>query len=134
MSAFTALNTGLYSTLSGGTALTTLLGGTAVYYLHAPEGASLPYVVWNYQGGGDENQTPSRMKNLLLFIRGYAATPSLAGSIDTQVDALLHGQTLTVSGWTNFWTNREEDLALVEYEPTGENIYMAGGMYRVRLT
>ena len=134
MSAFTALNTGMYTKLSGGTALTTLLGGTAVYYLHAPEGASLPYVVWNYQGGGDENITPSRMKNLMVFVRGYATTPALAGSIDTQIDALLHKQTLSVSGWTNFWTHREEDLALVEYEPTGNNIYMTGGMYRVRLT
>ena len=134
MSAYNALNTGIYSTLSGGTALTTALGGTAIYYQQAPDEAALPYVVWSYQGGGDDNITPSRMKSLLVYVRGYAATPALAGTIDTYCDALLHGKTITVTGWKNFWTAREEDISLVENPPDGAPIFSAGGIYRIRLT
>lgn len=134
MSVFNALNTGIYSTLSAGTALTTVLGGTAIYYQQAPDGAALPYVVWNYQGGGDDNLTQSRMKNLLVYVRGYAASPALAGTIDAYCDALLHGKTISVTGWTNFWTAREEDISLVENLPDKTRVYSEGGVYRVRLT
>ncbi len=54
-----ALETALYNTLSGGTALTALLaGGTAapsIYNQQAPDEAAFPYVVFALQGGGDEN-------------------------------------------------------------------------------
>ena len=134
MSAFNALNTGILSTLSGGTALIGALGGTAIYYQQAPDGAALPYVVWNYQGGGDENITQSRMKNLLVYVRGYAASPALAGTIDAYCDALLHNKTISVTGWSNFWTAREEDISLVENLPDNTRIYSEGGIYRIRLT
>jgi len=132
-----SLDGALYSTLSGGTALTSLIGGTAsprIYHLQAPEGAALPYLVFNIQGGGDENMTANRTKNLVVFVRGYSGvTPAQAGSIDAQVDALLHYQSLNVSGWTNFHLAREQDLELVENVPSGGQIFMSGGMYRVRL-
>ena len=134
MSAFNALNTGIYTTLSGGTALIGALGGTAIYYQQAPDEAALPYVVWNYQGGGDDNITPSRMKSLLVYVRGYAADSALAGTIDAYCDALLHGKKIPVTGWNNFWTAREEDIAIVENPPDAARIYSAGGIYRVRIT
>ena len=134
MSITNALNTGILSTLSGGTALTGALGGTAIYYQQAPDKAALPYVVWNYQGGGDDNLTQSRMKNLLVYVRGYADSPALAGTIDAYCDELLHGKTITVTGWSNFWTAREEDISLVENLPDNTRIYSEGGIYRIRLT
>lgn len=134
MSAYNALNAAIYSKLSGGTALTTLLGGTAVYFAVAPEGAALPYVVWSYQGGGDENLTSNRMKNLLVYIRCYASTHALAGSVDVQADALLHKSTLSVTGWHNIQFMREDDIFTVEQPPDNAPVYSAGGFYRVRLT
>ena len=57
-----ALTSAIYTTLTGGTALTSLLAGTAsVYYNAAPDDATFPYVVFNYQSNLEENQTPSRM-------------------------------------------------------------------------
>ena len=125
----------MYSRLSGGTALTSLLASTAsIYHGRVPDGAAFPYVVFNLQGGGDENITPSRMKNIVLYVRGYSKTSQAgAGSIDAQIDALLHGQTLSVSGWVNFWTARESDLSGFEPMPNGETIWNAGGMYRIRI-
>ena len=134
-----ALSTALYSRLQG-TAITALLAGTtSIYHMQAPEGASFPYIVWNIQGGGDENLDANRTKNLVLFIRTFVkrqagtSAGSLAGSIDAQVDAALHLAPLTLSGWSNIWLARESDLELVQTEPTGNEIYMAGGLYRCRL-
>jgi hypothetical protein len=129
-----ALDSALYSRLQG-TAITALLAGTtSLYHIQAPENATLPYIVWNIQGGGDENLDANRTKNLVLFIRAYSEnSAATAGSIDAQVDTALHLAPLTVSGWTNIWFAREQDLESVQLEPSGNRFFMAGGLYRVRL-
>lgn len=133
MSVYNALNTAIYNQLKAGTALITALGGTALYYLQAPDEAVQPFVVWSYQAGGDENQTPNRTKNIVVNVRSFARTAAQAGTIDALVDGRLHMQTLSVSGWTNFWLARETEVALVENLPNVEKSYMAGALYRVRL-
>lgn len=128
------LDTALFSKMSSGTALTALLAGTnSIYHLHAPEGASMPYVVFNIQGGGNENITPSDMRNYLVYVRGYAGTAVVAGSIDTQISALLDKGTLSVSGYTNFWTVRETDIESADLLPNGKYVYGSGAIYRIRL-
>lgn len=130
-----ALDAAIYSRLQG-SASTYLSGTTAIYHIQAPEGAALPYIVWNLQGGGDENLDANRTKNLVVFIRAYArgaGSAALAGTIDNQIDAALHLNPLTVSGWTNIWLARETDIESVELEPNGTPIYTAGGLWRVRL-
>ena len=135
MSIYNVINAGLYSKLQGGTALTSLLSGTtAIYYQEAPAGASLPYVVFDHQGGGPDNINPSDMRNQIVYVRGYASTPALAGSVDAHCSTLLHRGSVTVSGYTTFYCVRETDLSLVETTPAGERIYSAGALYRVRLT
>jgi hypothetical protein len=134
MSVFNVLNAAIYTTLSGGTALTNLLGGTLVYYQQAPDGKAPPYLIYNFQGGGYEAITPRDMWNGIYFVRGFSPNAATAGSIDAQAHALLHKKALSVAGWTNFWLVREQDMALVENLPNGKKLYMAGGMYRVRLS
>lgn len=134
MSVFNVLNAGLMTKLGGDATLVNLLGGTAIYYLHAPDDADLPYVVWNYQAFGDENLSANRTKNGLVFVRGYNQTgPALAGTIDARIDSLLHLKPLTVTGWSNFWIAREQDLSNIEIDSANVKTWMAGGMYRVRL-
>ena len=129
-----ALNQSLYNKLNGATALTALLAGTtSIYAQQAPESASYPYVVYNVQGGGDTNDTANRLKNLVVFVRGYSKTSNAnAGSIDAQIDAALHMVPFTgMSGWTNIWLARETDLESVENPPTGGQVWMNGGLYRI---
>jgi len=124
-----ALNTAIYSRL-GGTATS---AGTAVFFLQAPDNFPLPYVVWDYTADRDENETPNRTKNDVLFIRAYAASQSAAGSIDAQIDTLLHHKPLTVSGYSNFWLAREDGYSLPEVDASGRKTFMVGAEYRIRL-
>jgi len=126
------LDTALYTRLQTTSGLTSLLAGTtSIYHLQAPEGATLPYCVFNIQGGGDLNQTRHRVKNLVLFVRAYSGSSAAqAGSIDAQIDTALHLNPLTVSGWTDLWLARETDLETVQNEPSGRQVWMAGGMFR----
>jgi hypothetical protein len=124
-----ALNTAIYSQLAG----TYTTAGTKVYYLQAPDNAALPYIVFDYVADLDENYTANRTKNDVLFIRAYGTTPAQAGTIDAQIDGRLHAVTLSVSGYTNFWTRRENAYSLSESDASGRKTYMAGADYRVRL-
>lgn len=124
----------IYSRLQTTGALTSLLAGTtAIYHLQAPEGATLPYVVFSLQSGIDDNLSRHRTKQNVWFIRAYSGVSAAqAGSIDAQIDAALHLVPLTVSGWTDFWLARETELETVQLEPSGRQVWMDGGMYRQR--
>jgi uncharacterized protein DUF3168 len=131
------LNAAIYSRLQTTSAITSLLAGTtAIYNMQAPEGQAYPYIVFNLQGGGDVNDTQNRLKNLIVFVRTYTqggVGAAQGGSIDAQVDTALHLNPLTVSGWTNIWLAREQDIELVGNDPTGQRYYTTGGLYRVMI-
>jgi hypothetical protein len=126
------LNTALYSTLSAGTALLSLLGGTAIYHLQAPDGAALPYLIYSWQGGGPTTEV-RYLTSQVEFIRAYGTTALQAGSIMAAADALLDYTPMTVSGWTNIFLAREGDYEMVETLPNGEQVYTDGGFYRIML-
>ena len=70
---------------------------------------------------------------VIYFIRAYTkGSTAEAGNIDTQIDNLLHGKTLTITGRSNFYTAREADFENTEYLGNGEPVYMAGAFYRIR--
>lgn len=133
MSTKNVVNAALFSKLSGGTALITLLGGTSIYSQQAPDGKAPPYVVFSQQAGGPMNINPSDLRGLLYFVRGFASTGMAAGSIDAACSTLLHKQALTVSGYTHVWTQREEEFETIEVTPSGDKIFMAGAFYRIEL-
>ena len=91
-----ALNAAIYSKLSAGTALTTALGGTAIYHGVAPEGKALPYVIWSYVAGGHENMTPRESVNAVIYVRAYAADAKTAAQLDGYAAELLE-TTLSIS-------------------------------------
>jgi len=131
------LDTAIYTKLQATSGITSLLAGTtSIFSVQAPENEAMPYLVYNVQGGGDDNETAHRTKNLVVFIRAYAqgaGAKKTAGSIDAAIDTALHLSSFNVSGWSNFWLAREEDLETVENPPNGNPIFMVGGLYRVRI-
>ena len=106
----TALETALYSKLTGASALITELGGTYIYNKQAPQDPPAKYVIFQQQGGGDINDTPIRERNLLYSIFGIAATQEAAAAIDGRVDTALHLLTLTITNWASVWLARETDV------------------------
>lgn len=127
----TALETGLYSKLTGQASLITALGGTLIYNKIAPQNPGSKYCIFQWQGGGDANESPTRMRDLLYTVRGIATTQVAANAIDAAIDTALHNQALTVSGWTNIWCARETDVNFIEQDAGGVNRYHAGGIYRI---
>ena len=109
-------------------------GATGVYNRIAPQGAAPPYVIFQWQGGGDENMTPKRARNTLYAVQALAGTLDDAEAIDAAVDGLLHLQPLTVPGWSHFWLAREGDIAYQEVDPAGRPIFHSGGVYRIRIS
>jgi hypothetical protein len=126
MSIIPTLNTTLYNTLSGATN-----AGTLVFEGMAKDKCPLPYVVWSFINEHDENDNPHRMKNCAVFVRAYAASAAAAGAIDVQIDTALHNKVLTVAGWTNIQTRREDGHSLVEVDPAGVRTWMVGADYRI---
>jgi hypothetical protein len=131
---FGAMGTALFSALSGGTALTAELGGTAIYNTQAPDNKALPYVVYSHQGGGPNNITKSDLRENVWYVRAYGPTLAKATAIDRQIDAILNRKALSVSGYACFWCAREQDFQIVETPASGTHIYSAGAFYRIRIT
>lgn len=127
-----ALNVGIYSTLSAGTALTALLGGTHIYHMQAPDNLDLPYVVYSWQGGGRTGEV-RYLTNQLEFVRAYGTSAVQAGSIHEACSDLLDHVAISVSGWTVCQLMREDDFESVETLPNGELVYSMGAFYRVML-
>lgn len=134
MSVTNAINTAVYGTIVATSGVTSLLSSTtAVYDTQAPDGAVLPYVVFNVQAETPDNDHGSDTTQVVINVRGFAGTASIAGSIDGQLSALFHRNQFAVAGYANFWTARETYIPTLEVEPNGGKIYGRGALYRVRL-
>lgn len=129
------LEAGLYTHLTGGTALTALLAGTAsVYPREAPEDASYDYVIYTYMGGGELPREPNTFQNLVYVVKGVSQTSlSTAGQIAEQIKARLKDQTFAVTGWTVLSAWVEDPIRYVEYRPDGRPAYHAGWNVRFQL-
>ena len=126
-----AIETGLYSALSGDSALTTKLGGSFIYNQIAPQTQAFPYVVFQHTGGGHMNINPSDLQGHLYLVKAVDDDVKVAGQVDDLVKAVLHQGTLTVSGYTNVQTLRETQVRIAEVLSSGKVVYHAGAYYRI---
>lgn len=134
MSVSNAIGSAIYTKLSNSAGVTSLLSGTtAIYRQQAPDAEAMPYVVFGLMGGGPLNITPSDLRDELVYVRGYAATPLAAGSIDAAISAVMHQGTLAISGYSVLWVVRETDREAVETLANNQKAYVQGGYYRISL-
>lgn len=124
----------LYSKLSSDQAILTKLGSAKIYHQVIPQGVSLPAIRFFYGGGGEENLTPTRSFNMVYAVVAVSSVSAKeAGEIADLVDAALHDQVLTVSGWSNqFWTARGGLVSFHELGAGGESYWHEGAYYRIR--
>jgi len=124
---------GLYSALSNDSDITDAVGGEHIFNSVAPQGQARPYIIYVFTGGGHENINPSELINMSYMVKAVADDGTEAGDIDALIQAALHKQTLTVTGYTNFYTHREEEMQLVETAGDGTLIHHHGAQYRIRI-
>lgn len=123
---------GIYDKLAGHAALAALVG-TRIYRQEAPPDATYPLVIYQHQAGGDDNETPARALSPLYGIRGVSkVSADEAGDVADAIDGAMHMQTLTVTGWTNYWTARTSLLRYTENTESTQK-WHAGAFYRIRL-
>jgi hypothetical protein len=123
----------LYTVLSGDTALAAVVG-TRIYAYIAPEGAAMPYVVYQNQAGRDVRGVgPLRiMANLLYVVKVIGATNSF-GTLEVaanRIDAVLQAASGTNVRGTVIACVREQPFALVESLESGQYRHL-GGIYRL---
>lgn len=132
-----ALEEGIFDALAANGALTAVVPSARMYRGAAPQGATLPYLVIMLQGGGDDNMTPVDSFDELYQVRAVSGlSVDEAGDIDDLIRPVLHKATLTIAGWTNYWTRRETEIRVTETDSaeggTGVRRFHAGGLYRIR--
>lgn len=127
----------IFTKLAANSDLITELGGTFIWESIAPPQQDFPYLIYQWQGGGDENLTPSRMVNEVWTVKAVvnmeAGGKRKSEDIAKRADEALHNQALTVSGWENFWLVREQTVKFAETDEAGVPIWHTGGIFRVRL-
>jgi len=129
-----AIEIGLYNKLKGNSTLTAALSSaTAIYNTVAPQGTSMPYVVFNWAGGGLENISPSELHNVVYVVKALADDTSEAATLQGYIKSAVHLQTLTVSGYTNMITLCEDALQFAEATRDGQVIHHRGYVVRIRI-
>lgn len=133
-----ALETAIYGTLTGGTALTALLAGgsASIYNGQPPREGTMPWVQFSFAAGRDEesNLTPGdSIQRYIYMVKGVASSLGVAGSIADQIHVLLNNVNMNVANVTCLSAKREIIVRYQEIDPAGHVIGHAGGEYAFRL-
>lgn len=134
MSEHTVTATWLYTTLSGDATLASLVS-TRIYDTVAPQGATLPYIIFHHQGGHDvrgATEATRIMSSDLYLVKMIAQSNSFT-PVDTgeaRIDALLHRKFGTAAGGTVVASYREQQH-LSKYMIDGVMFVEKGGIYRI---
>lgn len=127
----TAIDNALRAKLTEGTTGLWTLVGANVYKELAPNEAGAHYIVFNVQGGGYTNDNPRDFADVVYQVCGYSRNEGTACLIDAGIEARLHNQALTITGWTHVSTMREGEISLTELV-NGAPLYRRGALYRVK--
>jgi len=119
-----ALKTGIYSELTGGSALMALATG-GVWDKVAPGTASFPYLIFELGTGNDSYSLAGRTSmdyTLTLKAVDKSSSETVAGNIIDAVETLLNDATLTITGWGNIYLRREARVGSYA-EIDGNDVY-----------
>lgn len=107
----------IFTKLKATSAVTALVGGTAtprIYALQAPASATLPYVIFYLNAGGVGNLTPREDFNVTYRVEAVAETRQGAQTLMEACFGALHRDSLTVTGWSNFYAHVDTMLAMIK--------------------
>jgi hypothetical protein len=130
-----AINTAIYNALNV-SALTSLLNAvntpSSIFHLQAPDGSGYDFVIFNKQSDVQDTSSAHRVTNTLYQVRGFTKVSSgRAGTIAAQIDLLLDGVALSITGFAQLKLKREGGLEFVETMPGTGTVYSAGSIFRL---
>lgn len=133
-----ALETTLYTTLSGDTTLASKVPG-GVHNTVAPGGAGYPQLIFQKVSGSDEYTWSQRIRRRFLYqVRVIdAGGPDKDGLLEAldRVDALLTDGTLTMTGGgAVIYCRRAGDLPDAAERVDGELYLQVGATYRIEVS
>lgn len=124
----------LFAKLTADSTLVAMLAGTAaVYQGQAPQGAQLPYVVFNQQAETDSYTLADRaFEDYVFLVKGVtkATSPVGAGAISGRIDEVLTDAALSVSGQDQMYLRREQQIKYPEVDQ-GDRYWHSGGLFRI---
>ena len=133
-----AIDKAWHTKLTGSTALATLVGGTAsprIYNTMAPQGATLPLVVFQKQGGGHIADNPRENVNVVYMTKAIGGSLSACEAIEVEITtAVLKTDLAVEDGYAHVATFKKGHLHFVEDIGGGSMIYHIGGLYDVMVT
>ncbi len=129
---FSLIEGALYTKLTGNANLQSLVAAK-IFDTKATQPTADPYVLFQFTGGGDENETPRREVNVVYRVEGVSRVQATARTIAGYIDEALHDQALTLTGWSNYRMMQENYFNL-EQIIEGIQFYRKGGFYRIMLS
>lgn len=125
----------IYDKLATNTSLVAQVG-TRIYRGVAPQSAIYPLVIITLMGGGVTTETPTDMADPFYLVSVISdVSTAQAGTIAEYIKTALHRQTLTVSGWSNYWTGIGNHYEAVELPSvTGKPLWQSGWFVRINLS
>jgi hypothetical protein len=125
-----AAGSALYTKLSGASTVTDLVG-TDIWRLQAPEGTDTPYIVYYSANAQWPNTTPRDDVNDVFRVECVGGTRQEAENVLDAAQGVLHEQSLTIPGWSNYWLACERVAELVENHE-GRQLWRYVGDYRMK--
>lgn len=127
------IETALYAKLSGHAALTAFLGGVRIYEGLAPRETALPYVIFQYTGGGDLNDMPTRAAKVEYRVECIAGSLSAAHTGAGHIEDALRHQSLSMAGWSTYWLAQTEGFKRIDMV-AGQPFYRSGAYYAIAVS
>lgn len=128
--ALPGLDAAVRAKLVGASGVTALVG-QKVYNLQAPAGGTLPYLIFYQASGIIPNLQPRDTLDYVFRVDCWSASGSGAIGLSGAVYDALHEQTLTLSGWTNYWMVCEQEQSLIQ-DVSGVQYYRRVWDVRIR--
>lgn len=100
-----------------------------VFPNQAPSWADLPYILFYSAGGGHMNQQKRNSLNVLWRVESRAESDGVSSAraktlaLHQAVEAALHKQELTLSGWGNYWLMCSNTMEFLEQPKDGKQYY-----------
>lgn len=131
MATLPSIDQAVYSKLSAAASLASLVS-TRIAESQAPSGWALPYIIFYQASQVLPNDTPRDDINTVYRVEAVAGTRAAAEALHQAIYAVMHNESLTITGWSNYWTRCIGVIKPPVENVEGKQYHRRVGEYRIR--